>query len=101
MKIKASGARGSWFAKVDGESLPCVHQHWISGSKHCDPEVASDGKWPEFIEAIQTGKKVIVTKDDITTWQRTGYVAVFRVDNVVVDDAGLRFDLVERVCDLK
>ena len=25
---KAKGSRGSWFAVVDGETLPCVHEYW-------------------------------------------------------------------------
>jgi hypothetical protein len=101
VKKKALGERGSWFATVDGERLPCVHQHWITGTRHCDPHVRTDGKWPNFIEAIEAGKKVIVTKDDVTTWTRTGYVAVFRVENVVVDETGLCFDLAERLDELK
>jgi len=26
---KAIGQRGSWFAAVDDEDLPCVHAHWF------------------------------------------------------------------------
>jgi hypothetical protein len=37
-KKKALGFRGSWFADVDGETLPCVHQHWWApGGRYDDP----------------------------------------------------------------
>jgi hypothetical protein len=101
VKKKAIGEHGSWFATVDGERLPCVHQHWIKGKMHCDPNPECDGRWPAFIAAIESGKKVIVTRDNIETWTRTGYVATFKVDNVVVNATGLCFELVERIDELK
>jgi hypothetical protein len=55
---KAVGHRGSWFADIDGESFPCVHEYWvrrIDGKRmyvdpYCDPEA---GKWPRFLTALR------------------------------------------------
>jgi len=33
-------------------------------------------------------------------FNRTGYIAIFEVENVEADADGLRFDLARRVCDL-
>ena len=108
---KAIGERGSWFATVNGERLPCVHKHWIKFTHHCDPGyVEGERQWDELFAAIMEGKKIIVTKDDVESrpdrksgagFTRTGYVAVFAVDNVTADESGLRFDLKNRLCDLQ
>lgn len=109
-KIRARGERGSWFADVNGERLPCVHRHWITGTRHSDPGyVEGEGQWPAFLDAIKSKQRVVLTNDDPISapekksglaFNRTGYIAVFKVGNIEADEIGLRFDLVERVCDL-
>jgi hypothetical protein len=112
-KASAVGERGSWFATVNGERLPCVHMHWwIKGSKKfADPGyLAGEGQWPALVSAIEQFGKVIVTKDDPLSvpenksglgFKRAGYLAVFTVANIEADEASLRFDLTGRVCDLQ
>ena len=69
-----------------------------------------EGKWPEFVEAIKAEKTVVLTKDrplfddpetEELAFERIGYIAVFEVDNVETSAAGLEFDLVRRVAELK
>ena len=110
-KARAIGERGSWFAMVNGERLPCVHSHWLSGLHHSDPGyVEGERQWVEFVTAIQAGNKVILTKDEPVAalekksgfvFNRTGYIAVYAVGNITADEAGLQFDLTGRVCDLQ
>jgi hypothetical protein len=102
---KATGHRGSWFADVEGERLPCVHEHWKCGDRYRDRDARpGEGKWVNFIDAIGTGKKVILTKDKIPPhgpWQRAGYIAVWSVDDVSAGDGALCFRFVEKLDDLK
>ncbi len=111
VKVKAIGERGSWFAKVDGERLPCVHQYWVKGLHHCDPGFGSgERQWDELFRSIVELKRVILTKDEPIAapdrksgflFNRTGYIAVYSVANIEADDRGLRFDLTGRLCDLQ
>jgi len=103
---KPVGIRGSWFANWRGEEVPCVHKHWTkmqSGRmSYLDPGVSSDPKWPPFIEAIKRTKKVILTDDavdegGIPGFKRTGYIGLYRVENVDVKDQELSFDYIERL----
>lgn len=105
-KAKAIGERGSWFASVDGERLPCVHQYWIRGTHHCAPRVSQHSKKDlELVAAIRSKGKVVVTTDRVIDegegFERTGYVAVFSVDNVNWRRGELLFDLKERLVDLQ
>jgi hypothetical protein len=107
-KLKAKGQRGSWFAEVQGESLACVHQHWLTGTWYHDPNMR-DGvpPWPEFIAAIRRERRVILTKDAVLGadetigFERQGYIAVFGVDEITTDGRDLRFRLVERLQELE
>ena len=103
---RAIGERGSWFASVEGERLPCVHKYWIRGTKHRAMRVSQhSSKDMELVRAIHQLKRVIVTTDKVfgegEGFERTGYVAVYRVDNVHHKGGDLTFDLVERLVDLK
>ena len=105
-RYKAIGERGSWFAKVSGERLPCVHQYWIKGTRHEAIRTVQNGaKDKALVEEIQRLKKVVVTSDDVIDegcgFKRTGYIAVFAVENVDGRRGSLTFDLVERLADLK
>jgi len=51
--LKATGQRGSWFAEVGGEQLPCVHQYWSRSGKYDDPYVSENTPpWPEFLHGL-------------------------------------------------
>lgn len=106
---RASGTRGSWFAIVDREALPCVHKHWWCNGSYNDPELRPSPKADQLVEAIRNVKKVILTADDVlsgagdggeTGFTRAGYIAVYSVDDVEFDEAGLRFRFVERLVKL-
>ena len=57
------------------------------------------------MHAIRGSQKVIVTTDRVIEdgigFERTGYVAVFSVDNIDWKRGELRFDLKERLVDLQ
>lgn len=93
--------------------LPCVHKHWVKGLLHHDPFRRHDGanalKIMELVDAVSTGKKVILTKDTATTdsdgnvigFERTAYIAVYSVDDVTFSPQdGLKFRLTERLLNL-
>jgi hypothetical protein len=108
---KAIGERGSWFASVDGERLPCVHRHWINGTTHLDPCLdLTNSKFVELVDGIRESGKIVLTNDEVTgdpdtdegmTFVRSGYIAVFSVDNLTTDNGGLQFELKERLLDLR
>jgi len=110
-KKKAIGFRGSWFADVDGETLPCVHKHWWApGGRYDDPGLQPGmPKGDELVASIAAEKRVILTSDEasldddgkVVGFRRTGYIAVYSVDGIEFDAAGLRFKFLKRLCELK
>ena len=103
---KPEGQRGSWFAKWNGVEYPCVHKHYVSGSPmaYRDPYLSETAPWPAFVEAITKLRRVIVTEDYVTphegrqeSFTRTGYVALYDIDNVRTDDGALTFKFTNRV----
>jgi hypothetical protein len=113
MSTKVTGKRGSWFAKVRGEDLPCVHEDWCypnpqkgKGFYYLDKGfVLGEKKWDEFIEALKIKKRAILRKNkkrshDTEPFELEKYVAVFKIDNVLGDENGLRFDFNERIEDV-
>jgi hypothetical protein len=108
--IKIKGQRGSWFANAGGEFLPCVHVEWFQPNKAGKPYYHDKGvklgekKWDDFIEGIKQKKRVILTKDNFLgegKFERTKYVAIWAVDNLTVDEIGLRFDFIDRISEAK
>ncbi|MBX5132537.1 hypothetical protein HJB80_07650 [Rhizobium lentis] len=112
---KATGRRGSWFAKVDGEQLPCVHKYWLKKFDYHDPYIRekdglSASKVTEFIDAIRVGERVILTEDTPHMgpdgypigFTRKAYVAVYQVEQVRYDEGdGLRFRIAQRLDNLE
>jgi hypothetical protein len=101
--IQAKGNRGSWFAEVDGERLPCVHRYWLTDGRYEDPGcMPKVGKWPRFIRAIRDGQRVLMTESKVEVrpdrksgraFSRTAYLYVADVENVEADEQSLRFKL--------
>lgn len=61
-KPKAIGSRGSWFAEVLGELLPCVSDRHLSRRHYVDAgSDPSKSKWDRYIEAIKRSKRVVLT----------------------------------------
>jgi hypothetical protein len=108
-KKKAVGTIGSWFADVDGERLPCVHEYWYCPPDYSDPE-ANPGhpRFEEIVDEIRSKGRVIMQKDkppyknsdNKTILLRDGYIAVFAVDAIEFDKNGLRFRVTKRLFDL-
>jgi hypothetical protein len=108
-KYKVHGQRGAWSAKVHGESLPCVHEHWTrrdsNGMYYSDPGCSSGAvKWKDFISLLETTKRVILTKDKVsendTVFEREGYIGLFTIDKIESGDGFLRFRFLERTAEL-
>ncbi|MBL0934243.1 MAG: hypothetical protein IBJ07_05790 [Rhizobiaceae bacterium] len=111
--VKATGKRGSWFALVEDEWLPCVHKHWLKGLNYHDPLLRHEGsvapKIAELVDSIRETKKVVLTEDKVSMtgdgsvvgFDRSAYIAVFAVDDVSYSfDDGLKFRLTERIHNL-
>jgi hypothetical protein len=104
MPSKAVGQRGSWFAVVNGDRLPCVHKHWWRSGRYHDPNaIPGQPRWDEFITALQTNKRAILTDDE--PWSggpfiRKGYIAVWDIDDVKIEGSDLTFRFFRRVTDL-
>src|ERR1700730_17929354 len=102
---RAIGTIGDWFARVDGERLPCVHRFWWENGRsptYNDTELRSSPKADELFEAIKRLKRVILTfhKGSEGVDERGGYIAIYAVDDVEFDANGLRFKFKERLVDL-
>ena len=92
---KPIGRRGSWFARVNGQLLPCVHEHWRASNRYIDPGVKlKTRKWEELIASLREKGLAILTSDRILqsgTFERTGYIALFEIGGVTITDRGLEF----------
>ncbi|MDX2074625.1 MAG: hypothetical protein SFX19_09735 [Alphaproteobacteria bacterium] len=107
--VKAKGKRGSWFAVVGGEYLPCVHEewyHWNNGKPYYLDEGIKLGirQWDELVDALKNKKRAILTKDrwsENRNFERIGYIAVWEIDNILAVNNELRFDFIRRISDLK
>lgn len=107
--VVAKGQRGSWEADVESFGvLPCVHAGWSSGRSYGEPDTAvgqGTQQRQRWSEKIADGKIVVMTTDanfETADSTRTGYVAVFRVNNVVIDQRGLvTFDFIERLANCR
>jgi hypothetical protein len=107
---KAVGGRGSVFADVEGESFPCVHEYWAHGSGgkliYDDPnyDLESPGKWADLLVGLRTKRRAILTRDmtrdEGKNFERTGYIALYRIGDVSVLDGHLRFEFLKRIANI-
>lgn len=108
---KFKGSQGNWDAEVfysDGskEVLPCVHKYYfkrdVDGFYYDDPwtpELRRTRKFANQVELMRSKGRVILTTDDINEsrnrgegfFARTGYVAVYPISDLVIDEVGMRF----------
>ena len=69
---------------------------------HCEPD--DPVKWIPFIAALKDKKRAILTHDDVAadgnSYVRQGYIALFRIDDVVAEEGNLRFNFIERIANL-
>jgi hypothetical protein len=103
--LKARGQRGSWFARIGDDDVPCAWLQWRTGNHYLDPLVKADeGRWPKYIEALKRDLNVALTdkregKDG--NWLRDGYIGLFEIANVNVSERGLEFYFIRRIANLK
>ena len=96
---KPKGHSGSWFAEWEAESLPCIHQRHLHGTRYIDPGMDDNPKWNRFIAELRKKKKVIVTTSfppgDDGIYRRKSYVGVWEIGDVRIDveERKMIFDL--------
>lgn len=113
---KATGQRGSWFAKVGGERLPVLHDYWanregsdfIYHDKNLRPDLCDTPQRREFVETLRTGSHAVLAKsgpsdpdDTMKPFVRSAYIAVFAYEFLSHDDLGVRLRLTDRTKDLE
>jgi hypothetical protein len=98
-ELKARGHRGSWFARVGDDDIPCAWHEWLRGMHYSDPHFVNEGKWVKYLEALQRDRKIVLTRkrEKDGKWLRDGYIGVFKITNITVSDRGLEFELTERL----
>jgi hypothetical protein len=114
---KILGAQGSWEAKVtysDGrqEELACVHKHYwkkdAAGFFYEDPwtpQLRQTQKFAKHVDLIRSVQRVVLTTDNINEaknrgegfFERTGYIAVYKIEEFVLDDQSMRFRFKQRI----
>ena len=102
-RVKFKGRQGDWTADVVewAERLPCVHKcFWVTDRDYHDPHPSQgDQRFAPYIALMREKRRVIATKSKLDPskprgggeFKRDGYVGVFEVANITVDDDGLRF----------
>lgn len=104
-RLKAVGERGSWYATVQGERLPCVHQANMHPDGMYRARKVSDASHDQLLAAIKSAGKVIVRKSvrqsDSESWVAKGYVAVFEVADPEIVNDEFRFRFVRRIAELQ
>ena len=81
-----------------------VHERWTTRlwPEYLDPNVDDRPEWPDFVDAIRNGCRVILTKSHVPSregepWRRKSYIALWRVVDVEVADGQLTFKFVEQL----
>ena len=97
------GNRGTWFATVAGERLPCVFtDRWTARDRYHDPSCRDEPKPQDrkYVEELKSKRRVLLTVapvDDKGVRQRNRYVCILVIDNVSHSNTdGLRFRIVNR-----
>ena len=101
---KAKGVRGTWYAEVNGERLPCIHDKNMKNGLYRAPKADDDRHAQLLADIVDTGK-VIMRKserdDESQPWTSKGYIAVWSVSDAKIEDGELTFQFVDRLMDLK
>ena len=86
--------------------MACVHKHWFKrdadGFYYDDPwtpELRQTAKFAKHVELMRSKGRVILTTDDINKstgrgegfFKRTGYVGVYPISDLAINDDGMRF----------
>lgn len=98
---RAVGHQGSWFATVDGESLPCVHERFLKKLEYHDP--AEGVPLPmDYVRAIEQGTVILTKSNRVENggFVRSGYIAIFRIEDFHFGAGQVQFRLAKRVAHL-
>ncbi|MBL9065398.1 MAG: hypothetical protein JNN10_03795 [Sphingopyxis sp.] len=101
---KAKGIRGTWYAEVNGEKLPCIHDKNMKDGEYRAPNADDDRHRKLLNDIVRTGRVVMrksVREDDSQPWTAIGYVAVWSVADAKIENGMLTFRFVDRLIDLK
>ena len=103
--VRIRGERGSWYADVEGERLPCVHDKnmkpggWYRAPADADPSHLA------LLEAIRSCGRVVVRKSerisDDAAWESKGYIGVFDVADAIIEDGEFQFRFLRRTHDVR
>jgi hypothetical protein len=91
--VKITGARGAWFAEVDGERLAVIHDTWWEGKDaYRDPmenvDVATK-RYTDYVAKLRETDRVVVQRDKPNgSLEREGYVGVFSFKDLLVHPGG-------------
>ena len=107
-RFKARGHRGSWFATVNGESLPCLHKYWLHWPVYDDPGIrAGERQSDQLVAALHSLGRAVLTEDEpklkdgkVIGFKRTGYVAIFKVSDIELGQSALRLRFGDRLANL-
>lgn len=93
------------------EKLPSAHKYFMHGLNYNRPDVgwlSIPGKGPRWLDAITRSTRVVLTDDEITLRsgrpiraKRTGYIAIYAIDDLKIDSDGIHFRFVERIADAR
>jgi hypothetical protein len=107
---KAKGNQGNWFATIDGESLPCLHQYFWTGKNKYKAQIRNEShfiRMKEFALALEDKGRAVLTIDDISKnedghicFARKGYIAVYEIKDVSIDESYLRLTFTNRLFNL-
>ena len=103
-ELKNKGNRGSWFARVAGERLPCVYKEWLVPPRHyLDPGVQPGvAKWDEFVAALRMTKRAILTtRPSGENGEDRHDIRIFQIDHIEVTERGLEFEFVHAIAVLR
>lgn len=104
-RLKAIGERGTWYATVAGERLPCVHDAQMQPDKTYRATKVTDARHDDLLEAIVRSGKLVVRKstrpNENASWTSNGYVGLFEVADAQIVDDVLTFRFVKRLADLQ
>jgi hypothetical protein len=111
--VQVRGRPGDWNAKVVdwAETLPCVHwAWWTKGARYHDPNPATANYWfADHVALMRAKKRVILAPHEVNqdnprrggSFKHSGYIAIFEIDDITLDERGLRFRFVRRLANAR
>jgi hypothetical protein len=103
-KARARGYRGSWYADVNGERLPCVHQKNKDGAVY-DAACLDDKRHRKLLHDIQAAGRVVLRLSERESenhpWEAKGYDGVWAVEDVKLENGRFTLRFSQRLIELQ